>query len=96
MSEPWYNSGGRNAMSITVDATFENGQLKLKEPVVLAEGTPVRVTITPVEAVKDPFAGLIGICSGGPRDGAENHDKYIYGPKFGRRITAKKKANRRK
>jgi len=66
-------------MTITVDATIESGQLKLKEPVVLAEGTPVRVTITPVGSDRDPLAGLIGICSSGRTDGAENHDKYLYG-----------------
>ena len=66
-------------MTITVDATFENGQIKLKEPLALAEGTAVRVTITPASDVRDPFAGLIGICTGGPPDGAENHDKYLYG-----------------
>ena len=27
----------------------------------------------------DPLDAVIGICKGGPRDGAENHDKYIYG-----------------
>lgn len=66
-------------MTITVDATFEDGQLKLKEPVVLAEGTPVRVTITPVAPPGDPFAGLVGMFSSGRTDGAENHDKYSYG-----------------
>jgi predicted DNA-binding antitoxin AbrB/MazE fold protein len=66
-------------MTITVDATIESGQLKFKEPVVLAEGTPVRVTITPVDAPSDPFAGLIGMFSSGRTDGAENHDKYLYG-----------------
>jgi predicted DNA-binding antitoxin AbrB/MazE fold protein len=65
-------------MAITVDATFENGQLKFKEPVVLAEGTPVRVTITPLDA-DDPLAGVVGACNTGRTDGAENHDKYIYG-----------------
>jgi predicted DNA-binding antitoxin AbrB/MazE fold protein len=65
-------------MTITVEATYENGQLKFKEPIVLAEGTPVRVTITPVDEDHDPLAGVIGICDG-PEDGAENHDKYIYG-----------------
>ena len=70
-------------MTITVDATFENGQLKLKQPVVLAEGTPVRLTITPTSE-DDPLAGVIGIGEG-PVDGADNHDKYIYGPQFGKR-----------
>ena len=66
-------------MSITIDAVIESGQLKLKEPVVLAEGTPVRVTITPVEEWDDPFAGVIGIGDSGRTDGAQNHDKYLYG-----------------
>jgi len=66
-------------MTITVDATFENGQLKLKEAVDLAEGTTVRVTITPVEASSDPIAPIIGACQSGRTDGAENHDKYLYG-----------------
>jgi predicted DNA-binding antitoxin AbrB/MazE fold protein len=68
-------------MTITVEATFENGQLKLKEPVVLAEGTPVRLTITPVDADYDPLEAGIGIGASGRTDGADNHDKYIYGPK---------------
>ena len=71
-------------MTITVDATFENGQLRFKEPVVLAEGTPVRVTITPAGEQDDPLAAVIGIGEG-PADGADNHDKYIYGPEFGKR-----------
>ena len=66
-------------MTITVEATYENGQLKFKEPVVLAEGTSVRVSITPVDDDYDPLDAVIGICKDGPRDGAENHDKYIYG-----------------
>ena len=66
-------------MSITLDAVIESGQLKLKEPVVLAEGTPVRVTITPMDEWHDPLAGVIGIGDSGRTDGAENHDKYLYG-----------------
>jgi predicted DNA-binding antitoxin AbrB/MazE fold protein len=66
-------------MTITVEAIFEHGQLKFKEPVVLAEGTPVHVTITPVAEDYDPLDAVIGICKTGPWDGAENHDKYIYG-----------------
>jgi predicted DNA-binding antitoxin AbrB/MazE fold protein len=66
------------AVSITVEATIESGQLKLKEPVVLAEGTPVRVTIEPLKS-DDPFARLVGKFSSGRTDGAQNHDKYLYG-----------------
>ncbi len=65
-------------MSITVEATYEKGTLKLAEPVNFPEGTHVRVTISPVEDEEDPFEAVIGICKGGPPDGAENHDKYIY------------------
>jgi predicted DNA-binding antitoxin AbrB/MazE fold protein len=66
-------------MTITVEAVVKNGALHLKEPVQLAEGTPVRVTVTPVDEDYDPLDAVIGICKGGPRDGADNHDKYIYG-----------------
>jgi predicted DNA-binding antitoxin AbrB/MazE fold protein len=63
-------------MAITVEAVYKNGQLKLKEPLTLAEGTAVRVTITPARE-DDPFADIIGICHSGRRDGAANHDKYL-------------------
>ena len=66
-------------MTITVEAVYQNGQLQFKEPVILAEGTPVRVTITPVDEDDDPLDAVIGICDTGLPDGAENHDKYIYG-----------------
>lgn len=66
-------------MILTVEATVENGQLKLKEAVALAEGTAVRVTITPIDEDQDPLAGVIGIGDSGRTDGADNHDKYIYG-----------------
>lgn len=66
-------------MTLTLEATYESGQLKFKEPLALAEGTAVRVTITPVDEEYDPLDAVIGICTGGPGDGAANHDKYIYG-----------------
>ncbi len=71
-------------MSLVVEATFENGTFKLAQPVALPEGTQVRLTITPVDEDhpvdedSDPLDAVIGICDG-PPDGAENHDKYIYG-----------------
>jgi predicted DNA-binding antitoxin AbrB/MazE fold protein len=64
-------------MTITVAAVYENGVLKPKEPVVLVEGAQVRVTITPIREA-DPLGDVIGIGEG-PDDGADNHDKYIYG-----------------
>ena len=65
-------------MAISVDAVFQNGQLQLKQALTLAEGTVVHLTITPVDADFDPLAAVIGIGEGVP-DGADNHDKYIYG-----------------
>jgi hypothetical protein len=51
----------------------ENGHLKLKQPVELAEGTPARVTVTPRNAKyvwKDPLAGVVGIGDSGRTHGA--------------------------
>jgi len=64
-------------MTSAVDATFEGGQLESKQPIVLAETTPVRVTITPVAEPIDPLESVIGIGEG-PGDGADHRDKYIY------------------
>ena len=38
----------------------------------------VRLTISPVADDNDPLEAVIGI-GDGPADGADNHDKYIYG-----------------
>ena len=57
---------GGPVMTITIEATVENGQLKLKDAVTLAEGTAVRVVITPVDEDYDPFEAVIGICDDGP------------------------------
>ncbi len=65
-------------MAIVVEATYQNGILKPKEPLTLAEGTDVRLTVTPTTEVCDPLEAVIGIGEGQP-DGADNHDKYIYG-----------------
>ncbi len=65
-------------MTLTVEAVYENGHLKPLQPIDLREGTSVRVTITPVDKDYDPLEAVIGI-GDGPPDGADNHDKYIYG-----------------
>jgi predicted DNA-binding antitoxin AbrB/MazE fold protein len=65
-------------MTQTVEAVYKNGRLKFKKPIVLAEGTPVRVTITPLNEEADPLAGVIGIGDSGRTDGADQHDRYIY------------------
>jgi predicted DNA-binding antitoxin AbrB/MazE fold protein len=65
-------------MTITVQATYENGVLKPKQPLALTEGTEVRLAISPLEEDYDPLDAVIGLGDGLP-DGADNHDKYIYG-----------------
>jgi bifunctional DNA-binding transcriptional regulator/antitoxin component of YhaV-PrlF toxin-antitoxin module len=40
----------------------------------------IRIETTP-EAPRNPLLGIIGILKGGPADGAENHDAYLYGKK---------------
>jgi len=65
-------------MTITTLATYEDGVLKPKEPLTLVPGTEVRLTLVPVDENYDPLEAVIGI-GDGPSDGAENHDKYIYG-----------------
>lgn len=67
-------------MTITIQAVFENGVFKPKEPVQLGEGAEVQLTIAPAEEIVDPLAHVIGIGDGPPEgDGADHHDKYIYG-----------------
>jgi predicted DNA-binding antitoxin AbrB/MazE fold protein len=67
-------------MTISVEATFENGVFKPVNPVSLPEGTAVQLQVRPLdEPPVDPLEAVIGIGSSGRRDGAENHDKYIYG-----------------
>jgi predicted DNA-binding antitoxin AbrB/MazE fold protein len=66
-------------MRISVEATFENGAFKPVKPVSLPEGTAVHLEVSPLEQPRDPLEAVIGIGSSGRSDGAENHDKYIYG-----------------
>ncbi|OAI49778.1 hypothetical protein AYO44_06160 [Planctomycetaceae bacterium SCGC AG-212-F19] len=47
-------------MRITVDATYENGVLKLAEPVPLQEHEKVRVTIQGKPSWVDETYGIIG------------------------------------
>jgi hypothetical protein len=69
-------------MTVTIDAVIHDGQLQLKEPVALAEGTPVRVVITPVDDDDDPLEGVIGIGDSGlPFSLADRHDEFLYGIK---------------
>lgn len=65
-------------MTITVEAVVENGLLRPKEPLAMADGTKVQLTVQTLAADFDPLEAVIGI-GDGPADGADNHDKYIYG-----------------
>ena len=49
-------------------------------PPVVAESDSLAATEPDSEAnADDPLEAVIGICTTGPRDGAQHHDKYIYG-----------------
>ncbi len=65
-------------MTLILDAIYENGVLKPKKPLLLAEGTAVRLTVHAAGETEDPFEAVIGTCDG-PPDGAASHDKYLYG-----------------
>jgi predicted DNA-binding antitoxin AbrB/MazE fold protein len=76
-------------MTVAVDAVYENGVLRLSQPLALREHTKVRVTIEddPAQAIEDDDPTgwktaheLIG-CITEDLAGAEisvNHDQYIY------------------
>jgi predicted DNA-binding antitoxin AbrB/MazE fold protein len=65
-------------MSLTVEAVYKDGVLKPRKRLRLPDGSKVRVTITPLDEGEDPLDRFLGTCDG-PPDGAENHDKYLYG-----------------
>lgn len=69
-------------MAIIVEATYENGVLRPKQPLTLAEGAKVRLSITPAGEPYDPLEAVIGICDEGPDFSlAARHDELLYGPK---------------
>jgi predicted DNA-binding antitoxin AbrB/MazE fold protein len=71
-------------MTITVDATYENGVLKPSQPVTLPEGAQVRLSIQLPAELHDPLADVIGIVDGPESgDAASNHDAYLYGRRTG-------------
>ncbi len=64
-------------MAITVDATYENGTLKLAQPVPLKEHEKVRVTIHPESNwVRETY----GIC--GWKGSAEEADRFATDPEL--------------
>jgi predicted DNA-binding antitoxin AbrB/MazE fold protein len=79
-------------MTTNLKAIYENGVLRLKEPLPLPEGTQVNVTVTSPdeetevsEGMKDKswetLTQLIAECAidTGISDLAEQHDHYLYG-----------------
>ena len=67
----------------TIQAIYEKGVLHPLEPIEgLAEQALVKVTVEIEEERlldEDPIMEVIGLCRSGPKDGAEQHDHYIYG-----------------
>ncbi len=69
-------------MVITIEATYENGVLKPRQPLSLPEGSQVQVTIRAMAQPLHPLDEVIGICDEGPEISlAERHDEIIYGLK---------------
>lgn len=73
-------------MTITIAAVYEQGSLKLLQPLPLAEGTHVEVTVVPVDAQsghKTPGAILAEIAAM-PLEGSReafsgrNHNQILY------------------
>ena len=67
-------------MTITAEATYENGTLKMAKPLPLEEHARVQVTVKPLDKDYDPLDQVIGVGAGPLQgDGAKNHDQYLYG-----------------
>lgn len=61
-----------------LEAIVQNGQIVLKEPLALPDGTPIKVRVE--ASVQNPLLDIAGqAVDMGVRDGAERHDHYIYG-----------------
>jgi predicted nucleic acid-binding protein/predicted DNA-binding antitoxin AbrB/MazE fold protein len=85
-------------MTIDVDATYENGVLKLDRPVQIADNTRVHVIIETPGTLKsdddDPTGWktadeLIGFIKDGPKGPVgRDHDKYLYGAEWSSSIPA--------
>ncbi|HXI89569.1 MAG TPA: antitoxin family protein [Blastocatellia bacterium] len=76
-------------MTTTIEAVYEGGVLRLKEPVALADGTIVEVTITTSEpsGEKKTPAEILSSIASLPTEGdgqgvsGRDHDKILYGEK---------------
>ena len=79
-------------MTTTVEAIYEQGVFKLKQPIPLADGTRVEITIvTSEERVQDqtPAKILASIAalpleSGGEDFSGRDHERILYGDKGAR------------
>ena len=70
-------------MTITTEAVYEHGVLKPKQPLSLANGTEVRLTLEPLDENYDPLEEVLGICDDGPETSlASRHDELLYGLKL--------------
>jgi predicted DNA-binding antitoxin AbrB/MazE fold protein len=92
----WYNAnervspgilGGGN-MSITIEAVYANGTFQPRQPLQMAEGTQVELTIHTDKAGRPPiWERIIALTADAPpeelakapTDGASQHDHYLYG-----------------
>jgi predicted DNA-binding antitoxin AbrB/MazE fold protein len=67
-------------VTLQFDAVYEDGVLRPKQPLILPNGTEVRVAIKTTDEIRDPLEKVIGIADGpNAGDAADNHDDYIYG-----------------
>ena len=71
-------------MTRTIKVVYEKGVLRpLEQLEGLSEKQVLTVTVETTDErddiEDDPILGVIGICEGGPADGAAQHDHYIYG-----------------
>ena len=65
---------------MTRRAIVQDGQLVLKDPLQLPNGTEVTVDVEVAEDEEDPLLWLAAhAVDTGVTDGAEQHDHYIYG-----------------
>jgi predicted DNA-binding antitoxin AbrB/MazE fold protein len=61
-----------------LEAIVQNGQLVLKQPFALPDGTPVKVRVE--ASAQNPLLDIAGqAVDMDVADGAEQHDHYIYG-----------------
>ena len=73
-------------MTMTVEAVYENGVLKLDQPLPLKDHEKVRITIeSSLSLSGSPLAALAALAAEHPEnpnlpsDFAQQHDHYLYG-----------------